>query len=566
MKTLNIQTLHWRWARRLLWFHLYFFAAVILSAQQTNHQPKGGGIDTKEYHASHPGKCLADTERAAIQKELDENITRLEAEGKLKSLKSGAAVSFDWPLRVKPELNYNNYYYILGHVDQNSGAGILDYNCGSRTYDGHDGTDIMTWPFPWYLYDNDYVEVVAAAAGTIIGKPDGNFDKRCSWVSGASWNAVYIRHADNSVAWYGHMKKNSLTSKAIGDSVAKGEYLGLVASSGRSSDPHLHFEVHDSDGSIIDPYSGSTCNSLNADSWWASEQDYRVPTINALLTHSAVPNHDCIGEDPHLSNQFTPGETVYVGVYFRDYLIGDVSNFKMRRPDGSIWDQWQHTSVENFNSDWYWWPWSWNIPANEQQGMWTVEVEFEGQYHSHQFYYGTGEPPVIEECPEDLTTSNYQYNTDIQAANTIDCSATIANNDNVKCHAGTLVTLSDGFHAEAGSIFHAYIAGCDTNQGDCEVLSNSNFDLDSGDWTLHGGATASYNGNTVSVNITTPGTDSWNVILRQTNFTLEANKTYNFSMRAKADANRTAIFKAFVPEPSYYTYIEKTIDLTTEMD
>ena len=36
-------------------------------------------------------------------------------------------------------------------------------------------------------------------------------------------------HADGSIAWYGHMKSGSLTEKQ--DTVAQGEYLGIIGSS-----------------------------------------------------------------------------------------------------------------------------------------------------------------------------------------------------------------------------------------------------------------------------------------------------------------------------------------------
>ncbi|MCZ7670052.1 MAG: M23 family metallopeptidase [Chloroflexi bacterium] len=59
------------------------------------------------------------------------------------------------------------------------------------------------------------VSVVAAAPGIIIGKRDGNDDRSCDFNSN-QWNAVYLRHADGSVAWYGHLKNGSLTAKGDG--------------------------------------------------------------------------------------------------------------------------------------------------------------------------------------------------------------------------------------------------------------------------------------------------------------------------------------------------------------
>jgi predicted lipid-binding transport protein (Tim44 family) len=68
----------------------------------------------------------------------------------------------------------------------------------------------------------DEVQVVAAAPGTIVFRSDGHFDQNCGFGNG-DWNAVYIVHEDGSVAWYGHMKRASLTSRVVGDAIAQGD-------------------------------------------------------------------------------------------------------------------------------------------------------------------------------------------------------------------------------------------------------------------------------------------------------------------------------------------------------
>jgi murein DD-endopeptidase MepM/ murein hydrolase activator NlpD len=101
--------------------------------------------------------------------------------------------------------------------------------------------------------DNNEVAVIAAAPGAIVLKQDGNFDRSCGF-NANPWNGVIIQHADGSRAWYVHMKKSSVTAKPVGATVASGEYLGIVGSSGSSSGPHLHFELHDAGNQVIDPY------------------------------------------------------------------------------------------------------------------------------------------------------------------------------------------------------------------------------------------------------------------------------------------------------------------------
>src|SRR5204862_192241 len=111
---------------------------------------------------------------------------------------------------------------------------ILDYNCGTRSYDtstgyNHQGTDIVLWPFAWNRVDDDAVLVVAGAPGVIVNKSDGNFDRNCAMNNG-NWNAVYIRHADGSVAWYG------INGYVIGAAEPTGKWQFEVVFNGRTYD------------------------------------------------------------------------------------------------------------------------------------------------------------------------------------------------------------------------------------------------------------------------------------------------------------------------------------------
>jgi hypothetical protein len=156
------------------------------------------------------GPCLTDADRAAIRERLARNLDELRASGRLAAPDRAAVVAFGWPLRVAPRLADFGFHGISNFVDQNPAnpGAVLDYQCGSRTYDvsgyNHKGTDMFTWPFGWYKMDHSQVEVVAAAPGIITGKDDGNYDRRRGW-SGYDWNAVYVQHADGSSAWHAHL-------------------------------------------------------------------------------------------------------------------------------------------------------------------------------------------------------------------------------------------------------------------------------------------------------------------------------------------------------------------------
>jgi len=56
-----------------------------------------------------------------------------------------------------------------------------------------------------------------------------------------------------------------MTTKQLGTKDVTGEKIGLVGSSGSSTGPHLHIELHDSSNNVVDPYNGC-CNQTS--SWW----------------------------------------------------------------------------------------------------------------------------------------------------------------------------------------------------------------------------------------------------------------------------------------------------------
>lgn len=356
---------------------------------------EGGGA-----HLALPSDELGPTERARIERNLRESLDTLRFQGRISPRAALAPVPFIWPLAPAPGFAHYGYHGISNFVDQNPSSGsLLDYQCNSRTYDGHRGTDFFTWPFPFNKMDNDEIHVVAAAPGTIILKSDGFFDRSCS-LSGGPWNAVYIRHADDSVAWYGHLKKNSVTAKVVGDSVAQGEYLGIVGSSGNSTGPHLHLEIYDAASQLIDPYAGA-CNSLNPVSWWAAQRPYFDSAINHLSTGDApvalgaCPNQD----DPNEEDFFAPGSTVYFTSYFRDQLGTQTGQHTIYRPDNSVFTSWSHSSFPATHYAASYWYWAFPIPIGEALGTWRYEIVFDGNTYDHLFAI-SNTPPTPTPTPE----------------------------------------------------------------------------------------------------------------------------------------------------------------------
>ncbi|WP_136667067.1 M23 family metallopeptidase [Flavobacterium sp. H122] len=85
-------------------------------------------------------------------------------------------------------------------------------------------------------------------------------------------NYVVIKHKNNVLSMYAHLKNKSSLNLKKGDLVTKGQVIGLIGTSGSSFFPHLHFEVrtninHDAEGipsyfSNFELYSGKTKKSL----------------------------------------------------------------------------------------------------------------------------------------------------------------------------------------------------------------------------------------------------------------------------------------------------------------
>ena len=74
--------------------------------------------------------------------------------------------------------------------------------------------------------------VVAAAAGQVVS---------AGWNSGGFGNVVKLKHPDGSMTLYAHNKR-ILVRK--GQQVMQGQRIAEMGNSGRSTGPHLHFEIH----------------------------------------------------------------------------------------------------------------------------------------------------------------------------------------------------------------------------------------------------------------------------------------------------------------------------------
>ncbi|MDO9356307.1 MAG: M23 family metallopeptidase, partial [Solirubrobacteraceae bacterium] len=162
-----------------------------------------------------------------------------------------------------------------------------DYTCSSRSYDGHDGTDIR---LPSIVAEASPLGVVRAAAdGKVLRVRNDAVDVSVretgiAKVAGVECgNGLVIAHRDGYETQYCHLAKGSVQPRP-GDTVKAGQGIGQAGLSGASEFPHLHFTVR-RDGATVDPFSLSSQScSIEpvrlADSLWD-------PALHEGLTYKA---------------------------------------------------------------------------------------------------------------------------------------------------------------------------------------------------------------------------------------------------------------------------------------
>jgi murein DD-endopeptidase MepM/ murein hydrolase activator NlpD len=110
------------------------------------------------------------------------------------------------------------------------GFGVRHNPFGGPGSEFHKGQDISA------AYGS---QVIATADGVVV---------IAGWLRGYG-NVVYVDHGNGISTRYGHLSHIDVT---VGQTVKRGDNLGLVGSTGRSTGPHLHYEVR-IDGQATNP-------------------------------------------------------------------------------------------------------------------------------------------------------------------------------------------------------------------------------------------------------------------------------------------------------------------------
>lgn len=120
------------------------------------------------------------------------------------------------------EAAYPDAQPLVGQIDISSEFGVRANPFGGISYEIHEGID----------FAGEHGDIVAAAGdGTVTA----------AGVNGGYGISVTIDHGNGYETLYGHLSEKRVTA---GDQVKRGQIIGYVGSTGRSSGPHLHYSIY----------------------------------------------------------------------------------------------------------------------------------------------------------------------------------------------------------------------------------------------------------------------------------------------------------------------------------
>ncbi|MDL1895359.1 M23 family metallopeptidase [Anaerolineae bacterium CFX7] len=106
------------------------------------------------------------------------------------------------------------------------------------------GTANFQWPtsacISQYFWGRHPGLDLANSAGTAVNAADAGFVEFVGWDNTGYGNMILVNHGNGTLTRYAHL---SAFAVQAGQSVQKGQLIGRIGSTGRSTGPHLHFEI-----------------------------------------------------------------------------------------------------------------------------------------------------------------------------------------------------------------------------------------------------------------------------------------------------------------------------------
>lgn len=129
---------------------------------------------------------------------------------------------------------YNGKYTHTGEWSK-----ALDFMITDESGRTHNGSSVACENY--YCYNKPVLAPADGIVATIIDNIEDNEPGKVNTVH--NWgNTIIIRHSDNLYSQLSHMRAGTFRVKK-GDYVRQGDILALCGNSGRSPEPHLHFQI-----------------------------------------------------------------------------------------------------------------------------------------------------------------------------------------------------------------------------------------------------------------------------------------------------------------------------------
>ena len=99
-----------------------------------------------------------------------------------------------------------------------------------------------------YYWYHQAVDIASGGEPAILASQGGTVTT-AGWSNGGYGYYAIIDHGNGYRTLYAHMATGSIVVKA-GDRISQGQKIGTMGSTGRSTGPHLHFEIIGPNGKV----------------------------------------------------------------------------------------------------------------------------------------------------------------------------------------------------------------------------------------------------------------------------------------------------------------------------
>lgn len=165
----------------------------------------------------------------------DVTYTEIYVNGEMASYRADQTIVVEEPISAVYEVGAGEAIFDPGELNFRLPCDYAELICSWRCYEGHNGVDFIN-------YANRYGELLACESGTIVGR---------GYQSDMGYY-YFIRHSSEYELDYMHMNQPGFF--APGTVVTKGQVIGQIGNTGRSTTPHVHIAVW-YNGTRVDPCS-----------------------------------------------------------------------------------------------------------------------------------------------------------------------------------------------------------------------------------------------------------------------------------------------------------------------